>query len=46
MSPTVIRVNAIADIEREIFGPVLHVATFKAANLKKSLMILMPAVLG
>ncbi|MFN3662713.1 bifunctional proline dehydrogenase/L-glutamate gamma-semialdehyde dehydrogenase PutA [Yoonia sp.] len=31
--PTMIRVNGIADMTREIFGPVLHVATFKARNL-------------
>ncbi|SMX30149.1 Bifunctional protein PutA [Pelagimonas phthalicica] len=28
--PTLVRINGIADLEREIFGPVLHVATFKA----------------
>ncbi len=31
--PTVIRVDSIADMTREIFGPVLHVATFKASEL-------------
>ncbi|SHG81678.1 bifunctional proline dehydrogenase/L-glutamate gamma-semialdehyde dehydrogenase PutA [Marivita hallyeonensis] len=31
--PTLIRVNSIADMEREIFGPVLHVATFKAKDI-------------
>ncbi len=31
--PTLIRVNSIADLEREIFGPVLHVATFKADGI-------------
>lgn len=28
--PTVIKVSGIQDLEREIFGPVLHIATFKA----------------
>jgi RHH-type proline utilization regulon transcriptional repressor/proline dehydrogenase/delta 1-pyrroline-5-carboxylate dehydrogenase len=31
--PTVIRLNGIADLEREIFGPVLHVATFDADEI-------------
>ncbi len=31
--PTIIRVDGIAQMEREIFGPVLHVATFKAAEI-------------
>ncbi|PYG33093.1 bifunctional proline dehydrogenase/L-glutamate gamma-semialdehyde dehydrogenase PutA [Pelagimonas varians] len=31
--PTLIRVNSIADMTREIFGPVLHVATFKATEI-------------
>lgn len=31
--PSVIKVSGIADLPREIFGPVLHVATFKAAAL-------------
>ena len=33
VAPTVIRINGIADLEREIFGPVLHVATFKATEI-------------
>ncbi len=33
VGPTVIRVNGIGDLDREIFGPVLHVATFKAEEL-------------
>jgi len=32
-SPCVIRVDGIEDIEREVFGPVLHLATFDAADL-------------
>ncbi|MDO6588836.1 bifunctional proline dehydrogenase/L-glutamate gamma-semialdehyde dehydrogenase [Loktanella sp. D2R18] len=33
IAPTAIRVNSITDMAREIFGPVLHVATFKAEEL-------------
>lgn len=33
--PTMLRVGGIADLEREIFGPVLHVATFKGDELDK-----------
>ncbi|WP_281983845.1 bifunctional proline dehydrogenase/L-glutamate gamma-semialdehyde dehydrogenase PutA [Thalassorhabdomicrobium marinisediminis] len=34
-APTVIRINGIEDLEREIFGPVLHVATYKARDLDR-----------
>ncbi len=30
VTPAIVKVGGIADMEREIFGPVLHVATFKA----------------
>jgi len=33
IAPTVIKVDGIADMAREIFGPVLHVATFKASGI-------------
>lgn len=33
VAPTVIRVNGLEDMDREIFGPVLHFATFKASEL-------------
>jgi RHH-type proline utilization regulon transcriptional repressor/proline dehydrogenase/delta 1-pyrroline-5-carboxylate dehydrogenase len=33
IAPSMLKVNGIADIEREIFGPVLHVATFRGAEL-------------
>ncbi len=33
VSPTVVKVGGIEDLEREIFGPVLHVATFKARDI-------------
>ena len=32
--PTVLKVNGIEDMPEEIFGPVLHVATFKAGQLE------------
>ena len=35
VGPTVIRVDGIAGMGREIFGPVLHVATFRAAELDR-----------
>jgi RHH-type proline utilization regulon transcriptional repressor/proline dehydrogenase/delta 1-pyrroline-5-carboxylate dehydrogenase len=31
--PTVVRIKGIADLDREIFGPVLHVATFAADEI-------------
>ncbi|MDP5361948.1 MAG: bifunctional proline dehydrogenase/L-glutamate gamma-semialdehyde dehydrogenase PutA [Paracoccaceae bacterium] len=33
IAPTAIRVNGIADMTKEIFGPVLHIATFKSHEL-------------
>jgi RHH-type proline utilization regulon transcriptional repressor/proline dehydrogenase/delta 1-pyrroline-5-carboxylate dehydrogenase len=33
VAPTVLRIRGIADLAEEIFGPVLHVATFKADEL-------------
>ena len=33
IGPTVIRVEGIAQMQTEVFGPVLHVATFKAGQL-------------
>ena len=35
VSPAVIEVDGIADMEREIFGPILHVASFKARDIDK-----------
>ncbi|WP_372841566.1 aldehyde dehydrogenase family protein, partial [Phaeovulum sp.] len=37
IAPTVIRVRGIADLGREIFGPVLHLATFNAEDLPRVL---------
>ncbi|MHA6344609.1 bifunctional proline dehydrogenase/L-glutamate gamma-semialdehyde dehydrogenase PutA, partial [Roseivivax sp. CAU 1761] len=33
VGPALIRVSGIADLEREVFGPVLHVATFRAEEI-------------
>ncbi|MGR3636182.1 MAG: bifunctional proline dehydrogenase/L-glutamate gamma-semialdehyde dehydrogenase PutA [Shimia sp.] len=33
IAPTLIKVDGIADLKEEIFGPVLHVATFKSQEL-------------
>ena len=35
VAPTVIRVGGIADIPEEIFGPVLHVATFRGDQMEQ-----------
>ncbi|APE45467.1 bifunctional proline dehydrogenase/L-glutamate gamma-semialdehyde dehydrogenase [Sulfitobacter alexandrii] len=35
IAPTIISVKGISDLEREIFGPVLHIATFKSGHLDK-----------
>ncbi|MGD9862954.1 MAG: bifunctional proline dehydrogenase/L-glutamate gamma-semialdehyde dehydrogenase PutA [Pseudodonghicola sp.] len=35
VSPTLIAVEGIADLEKEVFGPVLHVARFRAGELDK-----------
>jgi RHH-type proline utilization regulon transcriptional repressor/proline dehydrogenase/delta 1-pyrroline-5-carboxylate dehydrogenase len=33
IAPTVLKVTGIADLPKEIFGPVLHIATFKAGEI-------------
>jgi RHH-type proline utilization regulon transcriptional repressor/proline dehydrogenase/delta 1-pyrroline-5-carboxylate dehydrogenase len=33
IAPTILRVDGISDLKREIFGPVLHIATFKSHEL-------------
>ena len=35
VAPTLIRVTGISDLDREIFGPVLHIATFKSHELDR-----------
>ncbi len=33
VAPTILRVSGIGDLKREIFGPILHIATFKSQEL-------------
>ncbi len=33
IGPAVVAVNGIADLQREVFGPVLHLATFRAGEI-------------
>ncbi len=33
IAPTIVSISGIKDLEREIFGPVLHLATFRAEDL-------------
>lgn len=35
IAPVMIRVDGIADLEREVFGPVLHIATFRAGQVNE-----------
>ncbi|MCJ8138976.1 bifunctional proline dehydrogenase/L-glutamate gamma-semialdehyde dehydrogenase PutA [Falsirhodobacter halotolerans] len=35
IAPTLLRVSGIADLEQEVFGPVLHVATFKGGAIDR-----------
>jgi RHH-type transcriptional regulator, proline utilization regulon repressor / proline dehydrogenase / delta 1-pyrroline-5-carboxylate dehydrogenase len=35
IAPTVLRIGSIAEMPREIFGPVLHIATFKAGEVDR-----------
>ncbi|WP_431024315.1 bifunctional proline dehydrogenase/L-glutamate gamma-semialdehyde dehydrogenase PutA [Halomonas sp. H5] len=35
VTPAVVEVGGIGDLEREIFGPILHLATFKARDIDK-----------
>ena len=35
IAPTLISVNGIEDMTREIFGPVLHIATFKSGHMHR-----------
>jgi RHH-type proline utilization regulon transcriptional repressor/proline dehydrogenase/delta 1-pyrroline-5-carboxylate dehydrogenase len=37
IAPTLISVNGIEDMTREIFGPVLHIATFKSGHMHRIL---------
>ncbi|GGC10784.1 bifunctional protein PutA [Novosphingobium endophyticum] len=35
VAPTIIEIDSIADVEREVFGPVLHVIRYRRADLDK-----------
>ncbi|MEL6765820.1 MAG: bifunctional proline dehydrogenase/L-glutamate gamma-semialdehyde dehydrogenase PutA [Pseudomonadota bacterium] len=35
VAPAILRVGGIGDLEREVFGPVLHVATYRAEELDR-----------
>ncbi len=35
VAPAILKVNGIGDMKREIFGPILHLATFKSHELDK-----------
>ncbi len=35
VSPTMLKIDRISDMTREIFGPVLHIATFKSEQLER-----------
>ena len=37
VAPTIIEISAISDVEKEVFGPVLHVLRYKRDNLDKLL---------
>jgi RHH-type proline utilization regulon transcriptional repressor/proline dehydrogenase/delta 1-pyrroline-5-carboxylate dehydrogenase len=36
VAPTLIRLDRVADLDREVFGPVLHVVTFASGELEKT----------
>ena len=35
VAPTLIKIDSIHDLQKEVFGPILHVATFKSDDLNK-----------
>src|SRR5690606_5508538 len=37
VAPHILKVRGVKDVEREVFGPVLHVATFEAAHLDRTI---------
>jgi len=37
VAPTVIRLDAVSDLDVEVFGPVLHVATWKAGRMNETI---------
>ncbi len=46
VAPTLVRVNAVEDVDREVFGPVLHVATFPSEGLEATLQRVMKTGYG
>ena len=37
VAPTMIRLNSVAELDREVFGPILHIVTWKAGQLDRLL---------
>ena len=37
VAPTIIRLGSVAELDREVFGPILHIITWKAGQLDKLL---------
>lgn len=46
VAPTLIRLDAVRDLDREVFGPVLHVVTWKAGALEATLDAIMASRYG
>jgi RHH-type proline utilization regulon transcriptional repressor/proline dehydrogenase/delta 1-pyrroline-5-carboxylate dehydrogenase len=46
VAPTLIGLGRVADLDREIFGPVLHVVTFKAGKMDETLDAVMATGFG
>jgi len=46
VAPTVIRLDAVEDLDREVFGPVLHVVTWKAGAMEATLDAVMASRYG
>ncbi|MEO8927111.1 MAG: L-glutamate gamma-semialdehyde dehydrogenase [Caulobacteraceae bacterium] len=46
VAPTVIRLDAAADLDREVFGPILHVVTWKAGAMEAMLDAIMASRYG
>ncbi|MEO8811634.1 MAG: bifunctional proline dehydrogenase/L-glutamate gamma-semialdehyde dehydrogenase PutA [Caulobacteraceae bacterium] len=46
VAPTLIRLNRIEDLEAEVFGPILHVVTWKPGRLEETLDAIMAAGFG
>ncbi len=46
MPPTLIRLDAIEDLDREVFGPILHIVTWKSGALEDTLRRVMASGYG